>query len=64
MMALGTLRLQRCGMAVPGYHPACLLDDARGPDGNQVDVVGGWHDAGDLRKIVPTTAHRGLLAHR
>lgn len=38
---------QRCGMAIPGIHEACHLDDARGPDGKQCELWGGWHDAGD-----------------
>jgi hypothetical protein len=37
-------------------HPACHLDDARRRDnGQQVDVTGGWHDAGDLRKWIDAT---------
>ncbi len=27
-MAVGYYYLQRCGTAVPGYHPACHMDDA------------------------------------
>ena len=39
---------QRCGMAIPGWHDACHLDDAVGPDGKtQYELWGGWHDAGD-----------------
>ncbi len=38
---------QRCGMEIPGIHGACHLDDARGPDGQQYELWGGWHDAGD-----------------
>ncbi len=39
---------QRCGMAVPGFHGACHLDDAASPDGKtQHELWGGWHDAGD-----------------
>jgi len=42
---------KRCGIAVPNVHPACHLDDARRRDnGQHIDVTGGWHDAGDLRK--------------
>jgi hypothetical protein len=42
---------QRCGAAVPGYHPICHLDDAVFRDtGVYRDTVGGWHDAGDVRK--------------
>ena len=54
--AAGYYRYQRCGVAVPGVHPACHLDDARRRDNNQaVDVTGGWHDAGDLRKWMDAT---------
>ncbi|MCP4645761.1 MAG: PQQ-binding-like beta-propeller repeat protein [bacterium] len=38
---------QRCGMAIPGFHGACHLDDAVGADGTQYELWGGWHDAGD-----------------
>lgn len=42
---------QRCGMEIPGFHGACHLDDAVGPDGKTArDVTGGWHDAGDYNK--------------
>ena len=39
---------QRCGMAVPGFHGPCHLDDAVGKSsGQQYELWGGWHDAGD-----------------
>jgi outer membrane protein assembly factor BamB len=39
---------QRCGMAIPGFHGACHLDDAVSADGKrQYTLWGGWHDAGD-----------------
>jgi len=42
---------QRCGMAIPGFHGACHLDDARSLDGKrQYELWGGWHDAGDYNK--------------
>ncbi len=41
---------QRCGVAIPGFHAACHLDDARMPDGTHRDLSGGWHDAGDYNK--------------
>lgn len=41
---------QRCGMEVPGFHKACHLDDAIMSDGTHLDLVGGWHDAGDYNK--------------
>ena len=47
---------QRCGVAVPNVHDVCHLDDARRRDnGVHVDTVGGWHDAGDLRKWMSAT---------
>lgn len=59
--AAGYFRYQRCGTAVPGVHPVCHLDDARRRDnGQHVDVTGGWHDAGDLRKTMGTTMLNGL----
>lgn len=57
----GYFRYQRCGVAVPGVHPVCHLDDARRRDnGQHVDTVGGWHDAGDLRKWMSTTQLNAL----
>ncbi|MGH9352930.1 MAG: glycoside hydrolase family 9 protein, partial [Terriglobia bacterium] len=53
---VGYYRYQRCGVDVPGVHPICHLDDARRRDtGEHVNVVGGWHDAGDLRKWMDVT---------
>jgi len=59
--AVGYYRYQRCGADVPGVHPACHLDDARRRDNGQyVDVTGGWHDAGDLRKWMDVTMLNGI----
>ncbi|MFP4579506.1 MAG: glycoside hydrolase family 9 protein [Candidatus Sumerlaeia bacterium] len=50
-MAFDFFHVKRCGVEVPGYHPACHLDDAVVREsGEQIDTTGGWHDAGDLRK--------------
>lgn len=50
-------RIAACGEAVPGYHELCHLDDCQlAEDGRHVDLVGGWHDAGDLRKWTSTMA--------
>lgn len=39
---------QRCGMAIPGFHGACHLDDATNEaHTEQYGLAGGWHDAGD-----------------
>ncbi len=52
---------QRCGVAVPNVHPACHLDDGRRRDnGEYIDVTGGWHDAGDLRKWMTATMTNGF----
>ncbi|HEX8986120.1 MAG TPA: glycoside hydrolase family 9 protein [Bryobacteraceae bacterium] len=59
--AAGYIHAQRCGVAVPNVHPVCHLDDARRRDtGQHVDVTGGWHDAGDLRKWMSATMHNGF----
>ncbi len=58
-------RAQRCGVGVPNVHDICHLDDARRRDNAvHVDTVGGWHDAGDLRKWMNATMMNafGLLA--
>ncbi|HQE61092.1 MAG TPA: glycoside hydrolase family 9 protein [Candidatus Latescibacteria bacterium] len=49
---------QRCGMAIPGWHEACHLDDRiTTADGYTRDVAGGWHDAGDYNKYNGFTPH-------
>ncbi|MEJ2010219.1 MAG: glycoside hydrolase family 9 protein [Acidobacteriota bacterium] len=54
--SVGYYRYQRCGVDVPGVHPICHLDDARRRDnGEHVNEIGGWHDAGDLRKWMDPT---------
>ena len=40
---------QRCGVEIPGWHPACHTDDAL-LDGKPYDATGGWHDGGDYNK--------------
>ena len=53
------IHAQRCGDHVPFYHGPCHLDDAVFRDTKKYcDTVGGWHDAGDLRKW---TAHTMML---
>ncbi len=63
--SVGYYRYQRCGVEVPGVHDVCHLDDARRRDtGEHVDTVGGWHDAGDLRKWMdPTVLNAIALLH-
>jgi hypothetical protein len=59
--AVDYIHAQRCGCEVPNVHPACHLDDARRRDtGEHVDVTGGWHDAGDLRKWMSATMLNGF----
>ncbi len=42
---------QRCGMEIPGFHKACHLDDVADEAHTvQLDLAGGWHDAGDYNK--------------
>ena len=44
---------QRCGYEMFGVHPACHLDDGvLDTDGKPWPATGGWHDAGDLRKML------------
>lgn len=42
---------QRCGDPENGYSRGCHMDDGKRSDnGEHHNAVGGWHDAGDLRK--------------
>jgi hypothetical protein len=53
--AMNYYQAQRCGVAVPGVHPVCHMDDAIvEATGKHVDAVGGWHDAGDHVKQAVT----------
>jgi hypothetical protein len=57
---------QRCGTAIPGFHAACHLDDARTEDGGHKDLSGGWHDAGDYNKYngyTPESVYALVLAY-
>ncbi len=50
--------LQRCGPSKTGYHAPCHIDDGRRLDnGQHLDVTGGWHDAGDVRKWMSATIY-------
>ena len=56
ILSLPTLRRGRAGRASGLY-----LDGARRRDnGQHVDVTGGWHDAGDLRKWMDVTMLSGI----
>jgi len=61
---LNFLQAQRCGCEVPGVHDACHLDDGILDDGTPWPALGGWHDAGDVRKWLALTQGRfeGLVS--
>lgn len=49
---------QRSGFRIPGYRPAEHLDDGvLDSDGTPVQAVGGWYNAGDVRKWLYLTLH-------
>lgn len=57
---LSFFRVQRCGSTNPEQHEICHIYDSHTIVGDeqfgQVDVTGGWHDAGDYIKFLNTTA--------
>lgn len=58
--------VQRCGPLSSEYHSPCHLNDVTTIVGDttrtaQLDLTGGWHDAGDYRKFTLTTAHTTYL---
>ena len=65
------MRQQRCGYN-PWLDATCHSQDGRtaygpGPEGSQLDVRGGWHDAADLLKYLLTSGNataQMLLAYR
>ncbi len=59
--AMRTYFLQRCGVEIHDpiskvAHPACHLNDGvlKQDESVKRDVTGGWHDAGDYGKYIPT----------
>jgi len=56
-------KIQRCGYTNPEEHNVCHIADATSIiDGKktilrQIDLTGGWHDAGDYIKFLNTTAY-------
>jgi hypothetical protein len=58
-------RVQRCGPTDPFLHAVCHLYDVPLVIGDtsvtQVDVTGGWHDAGDYIKFLTTSAYTTYL---
>jgi len=61
-------QVQSCGREVVGWHRACHLDDGYIPEQDRyLEAAGGWHDAGDFRKWVTSTAMNAialLVTHR
>ncbi|MCX7835802.1 MAG: glycoside hydrolase family 9 protein [bacterium] len=58
--------VQRCGTELSNYHQPCHLTDVPSVIGSsnnplQLDLTGGWHDAGDYRKFTLTIAHTTYL---
>ena len=46
---------QRCGNSTTGWHAPCHLQDGRcAQTGELIDLTGGWHQSGDLRKWMST----------
>jgi len=58
-------KAQRCGPTIPILHKKCHLSDATkligDSDSAGVDLTGGWHDAGDYIKFLPTIAFTTYL---
>jgi endoglucanase len=52
------LRVARCGHTNPELHEACHLHDATNVD---LDLTGGWHDAGDFLKFTHQIAYTSYL---
>lgn len=57
---LSFFKVQRCGPTNPLLHEICHLFDSpyiKGEESiGQIDLTGGWHDAGDYVKFIQTTA--------
>jgi len=53
-------QVQRCGPTNPVLHQPCHLSDVAKLigyiDSSGIDLTGGWHDAGDYIKFLPTTS--------
>lgn len=60
-------KVQRCGYTSPYMHEICHIADATSYFENgketkkQIDVTGGWHDAGDYTKFLNTTAFSAYM---
>ncbi len=52
---------ERCGYDQPGIHGLCHQDAVTAhPDGREISVSGGWHDAADVTQGVDNTARGGI----
>ena len=52
---------ERCGYDQPGVHGLCHQDAVTvHPDGREISVSGGWHDAADVTQGVENTARAGI----
>ena len=52
---------ERCGFDQPGIHGLCHQDAVCvHPDGRQISVSGGWHDAADVTQGLDNTARAGI----
>jgi len=52
---------ERCGYDQPGIHELCHQDAVSvHPDGREISVSGGWHDAADVTQGVENTARAGI----
>ena len=52
---------ERCGYDQPGIHQLCHQDAVTvHPDGREISVSGGWHDAADVTQGVDNTARGGI----
>jgi endoglucanase len=52
------LKVARCGDTKPELHKACHIHDATNVD---LDLTGGWHDAGDFLKFTHQIAYTSYL---
>lgn len=63
-LAMRSYYIQRCGTEINDTisgisHAACHLEDSypdNDPWGQRLDTTGGWHDAGDYGKYIPSAA--------
>ena len=52
---------ERCGYDQPGIHQLCHQDAVTvHPDGREISVSGGWHDAADVTQGLDNTSRAGI----